>query len=258
MYTLHSTYAIECGVAYSYQPNLLYDQISDSELPTLTITDWQDTTTSPSINGVFSYSENPLSSERQAIYQSFAGSLGPACGIQECVGTYKCHMQDYSRIYYETLTNYYSDDPPDKHTINAAQIPISSVNEFQSWFPPGEIHGCERRYRCSCDKPDLQRLVSKEEIRLLDHSAWPGHAFGETFQLCPKSRPSTRVMLPSLQLFVHRCGPPSLSTSRLRAVAMVQRKLNNIAHLKLVPSLVFSHNRVRFRGPAVFPVDLWK
>lgn len=179
-YLFNSTYAIECGVVDTYRSNLVYDRTSDSELRTLTITNWQDTTTSPSINGVFPSSETLLGDERQAIYRSFAGSLGPACGIQECVGTYKCHMQECSRIYYETLTNYHSVDPPDKHTISAVQIPISSVNEFQSWFPSGEIHRCERRYRDSCNKPDLQRLVSKEEIGLLDHIAWPGNVFGET------------------------------------------------------------------------------
>lgn len=70
-YLFNSTYAIECGVVDTYRSNLVYDQTSDSELRTLTITNWQDTTTSSSINGVSPSRETLLGDERQAIYRQF-------------------------------------------------------------------------------------------------------------------------------------------------------------------------------------------
>ena len=174
---LEDTFPIECDLAQSLR-NLVYDQ-SNSELGTLTVTDWQDTTTSPSISGGLSFNTNHLGSERQAIYQLFADSLGPAtCGIQEHVGSYKRHMQDCSRIYYEPL-DYHSVGSSNRPTptVNVVQLPKSSANDYPSWFSSA---ACKQRYRGSCDKPGVQTFTPKEQIGSPSPTARPDYLFGET------------------------------------------------------------------------------
>ncbi|KZT72950.1 hypothetical protein DAEQUDRAFT_554717 [Daedalea quercina L-15889] len=51
----------------------------------------------PDLSGLLS------GSERQALYDSLSGILGPPNGIEESVGTYKAYMQRQSQIYYESL-----------------------------------------------------------------------------------------------------------------------------------------------------------
>ncbi|KAH9837317.1 uncharacterized protein C8Q71DRAFT_757691 [Rhodofomes roseus] len=51
----------------------------------------------PDLSGLLS------GSERQALYDSLSGILGPPNGFEESVGTYKAYMQRQSQIYYESL-----------------------------------------------------------------------------------------------------------------------------------------------------------
>ena len=51
----------------------------------------------PDLSGLLS------GSERQALYDSLSGILGPPNGIEESVGTYKAYMQRQNQIYYESL-----------------------------------------------------------------------------------------------------------------------------------------------------------
>lgn len=51
----------------------------------------------PDLSGLLS------GSERQALYDSLSGILGPPNGIEESVGTYKAYMQRQNQIYYENL-----------------------------------------------------------------------------------------------------------------------------------------------------------
>ncbi|KZT08609.1 uncharacterized protein LAESUDRAFT_44997 [Laetiporus sulphureus 93-53] len=52
----------------------------------------------------FAFDGRSLSqAEREAIYDSLSSVLGPACGIQESVGTYKAFMMKQTELYYERL-----------------------------------------------------------------------------------------------------------------------------------------------------------
>lgn len=51
----------------------------------------------PDLSGLLS------GSERQALYDSLSGILGPPNGFEESVGTYKAYMQHQTQIYYESL-----------------------------------------------------------------------------------------------------------------------------------------------------------
>ncbi|KAL4067367.1 hypothetical protein V8B97DRAFT_959210 [Scleroderma yunnanense] len=187
---------VECDLACSHRPKLACDQMSDPP----THTDWQECSmTSPNTDTGFSSHTNPdpLGSERQAIYQSLSDSLGPPCGIQECVGTYKYYMQDYSRIYYEPLINCPSIDHTDKPAqgVNLVRVLVSDTNEFQSWLSSGEIPECEGRYSCSRIQFDVQRLVSRQHSEVgLSRTTWPDHLFGQTlddlFPALPQELPT--------------------------------------------------------------------
>jgi hypothetical protein len=45
----------------------------------------------------------PSQEERMAMYKSLDDLLGPACGVEEYVGTYRKHMQERSHLYFERL-----------------------------------------------------------------------------------------------------------------------------------------------------------
>ncbi|KAI6136279.1 hypothetical protein F5141DRAFT_20425 [Pisolithus sp. B1] len=118
-----------------------------------------------STNTVFFTHARPLSSaERQAIYEALADSLGPACGIQECVGTYRRHMQDRSRLYYESA------HPVDKPLLPSYLnwTPAPETNEFRFWLSSGEILGSEQIYPTR-SKHDIQKMVMKQREDRLSH-----------------------------------------------------------------------------------------
>ncbi|KAF8272989.1 hypothetical protein EI94DRAFT_1717166 [Lactarius quietus] len=68
----------------------------------------------------------PLTSqERQAHYAWLDGIIGPASGIQECVGTYKAFMEHRREVYYDRLC-LLTEQP-----VRAAVSP--TTKEFKSW-----------------------------------------------------------------------------------------------------------------------------
>lgn len=163
-------------IAYSYRHKLVFERMSElGGQPLSTTPDQQQqrqynvpSPCSASNNAVLLPHVKPLSSqEREAIYQSLSSSLGPACGMQECVGTYKKHMQDRSRLYYECLLSIschsarHLDKP--KKTVDLAQTAALNTNEFRRWMAPAEILGCERTdIRSSGLKRDGKRTRPKQ------------------------------------------------------------------------------------------------
>jgi hypothetical protein len=77
----------------------------------------------------------PLScTERQAIYQTLSENLGPACGIQESQGTYRRHMEDRGRLYYEGLL---SVPHPHSHKSDRPSVSLKrtlGTDEFRFWL----------------------------------------------------------------------------------------------------------------------------
>lgn len=69
----------------------------------------------PDLSGLLS------GSERQALYDSLSGILGPPNGFEESVGTYKAYMQRQSQIYYESLL-----PSPVPFSYPANKIPMAS------------------------------------------------------------------------------------------------------------------------------------
>lgn len=118
-----------------------------------------------STNTVFFTHARPLSStERQAIYEALSDSLGPPCGIEECVGTYRRHMQDRSRLYYESA------HPVDIPLLPADlnRTPTPETNDFRFWLSSGEILGSEHVYPTRV-KHDIQKMVMKQCEDRLSH-----------------------------------------------------------------------------------------
>ncbi|KAI6153958.1 hypothetical protein BKA82DRAFT_2749572 [Pisolithus tinctorius] len=112
---------------------------------------------STSTNGAFlTDARSPCSTERQTIYGEFSDSLGPVCGIQECVGTYRQHMQDRSRLYYDSVHS--ADKPSLPADLNRA--PALETNDFRFWGSSSDILGSEQNYLTL--KHDIQKTMVKQ------------------------------------------------------------------------------------------------
>ena len=90
--------------------------------------------------------DRPLSKEqRMAMYNSLDAILGPACGIQESVGTYRKYMEEQSRLYYDRLNR------KSARALGTPGVPVSSKPDksatgsedygadFRQWLLCGRI-----------------------------------------------------------------------------------------------------------------------
>ena len=91
----------------------------------------------------------PLTSqERQAHYSWLDEIIGPASGIQECVGTYKAFMEHQQEVYYDRLC------------LLAEQPAVSlATKEFKSWVGGDILRGKVTRRGDSCHY-DRRRTLS--------------------------------------------------------------------------------------------------
>jgi hypothetical protein len=95
--------------------------------------------------------ELPLTSqERQAHYAWLDGIIGPASGIQECVGTYKAFMERQRELYYDRLC-LMAEHP------RAALSP--ATKEFKSWVG-GDISRGKAAKRSDCCRHSRRRTLS--------------------------------------------------------------------------------------------------
>ncbi|KAH7915722.1 hypothetical protein BJ138DRAFT_917209 [Hygrophoropsis aurantiaca] len=92
--------------------------------------------------GLLSPIREPLPKEGHGFYNFLSDALGPACGIQESVGTYRAHMQERSRLFYEELllAPYNSSDHINHSRAAQSQNHKSTLreNEYRLWLSSTE------------------------------------------------------------------------------------------------------------------------
>ncbi|KAH7922846.1 hypothetical protein BV22DRAFT_1131091 [Leucogyrophana mollusca] len=83
-----------------------------------------------------------LEEDGPGFYQFLSDALGPARGIQECIGTYKSHMQERSRLFYEGLLSAPYTNSHHSHRSRPAQSQDHHStlrdNEYRLWLSSSE------------------------------------------------------------------------------------------------------------------------
>ncbi|KAI9444947.1 hypothetical protein H4582DRAFT_866482 [Lactarius indigo] len=130
-----SVFSSECAEAESDIPlchsvSSLVDLVPSIPTPTLSASSSMSSMVSSSSSDDLTEPQTKAllltSQERQAHYAWLDGIIGPASGIQECVGTYKAFMEHQREVYYDRLC-LMAEQP-----IRAAVLP--ATKEFKSWM----------------------------------------------------------------------------------------------------------------------------
>lgn len=99
----------------------------------------------------------PLTSqERQAHYAWLDEIIGPASGIQQCVGTYKAFMEHQRGVYYDRLC--LMAEQPAKAMVSPA------TREFKSWVGGDISRGKVAKRGDSCRHPRLRTLSATADM----------------------------------------------------------------------------------------------
>ena len=122
--------------------------------------------------------DRPLSREqRMAMYNSLDTILGPACGIQESVGTYRKYMQEQSRLYYDRLNR------NSERALGTPGVPVSSKPDksttgsedygadFRRWLLCGRIPMASRVFPIAASKSTSQIGIGTAD----SFSMWESH-----------------------------------------------------------------------------------
>ncbi|KAG1850606.1 hypothetical protein DFJ58DRAFT_433024 [Suillus subalutaceus] len=119
--------------------------------------------------------------ERVALYQLLSGAFGTPRDIHECAGTYRNHMQERSKLYYEGLlavpyqNSRYNDRRP-ASSDNHQSVPCNG-SEYSRWVNPGEF--CILDDKASVRnskpvKPDTSTIRQKAQVNFdIDNEAHP-------------------------------------------------------------------------------------
>lgn len=156
--------------------------------------------------------------ERMAFYHLVSDSIGPAQGIQECLGTYQAYMEEQSRLYFDRLF------PTVRRTAYSYKpIMVPSATQFRSQAPAPSTSSVP--FEASSFDVDFRRWLSTAgasidfeapETKILDSSsssaytssAKPNtashlHTTPEPDQLQPRKPPSPNNLLPDPARAVH-------------------------------------------------------
>lgn len=122
-------------------------------------------------------------SEREAYYQCLSDALGPACGIQESVGTYKAYMTKQTQAYYQRLLG-------DRTPVTPSTPGLTSA------------------------RPLMQRTASACNVSPVPGSSIKGSSSSAAHLMACRQSESQTPEFSSWLLYAGRSHPTSLSSSR--------------------------------------------
>ncbi|CCM03761.1 uncharacterized protein FIBRA_05907 [Fibroporia radiculosa] len=186
-YSLPSYQGFQMNVApltdYPIQENVsnFYLHLSPGKPEVSASSDQSTTQVSPTNNAIRNNLDSLLSigdgnvlsgAERRAIYDSLSHVLGPACGIQESVGTYKAFMSHQTQLYYERLLPEPTGSVEQSSTNgrNSATTARSAVSLPPTSVVTPEIHSIYRGDFRSASRPDFD---GQSHTSSLDSSCAP-------------------------------------------------------------------------------------
>ncbi|KAH7886165.1 hypothetical protein F5I97DRAFT_1221579 [Phlebopus sp. FC_14] len=208
-------------ITYSYRHKPVFDRMFELNRHPLTFASDQSVPsneeTSPrsaSDRGLLLPHVDALSShERQAIYRSLSESIGPASGIQESEGTYRKHMENRTKLYFEGLLSAPFQYP--QTTTNLHRTSTFVTNEFRFWLSSTEVLRRNMTHALPKDKHELKPdAIGQCTVSYGDKNcAIPDNFLGQTLDdLFPSSSQDSIARLDIMDSPVIRARAPDYAT----------------------------------------------